>query len=288
VDYFFHLAVLCCIYGILAITLDFVVGRTGMLSIAHAAYYAIGAYAVAILYGQLHWPFFAALVLAVAISGVAGFVMGLLISHLEDDFYALSSLAIIILINSLAVNWESLTRGTYGISGIGRPVFFGLQLSSDVSLFVLTFILLLVIAAIYHFVCSSAFGRVLEAIREDEGAIRVFGFNTAHYKLVAYTLSSALAAVAGGLYATFVSYIDPTLFTINESVLIMSMIILGGLARLRGAVLGAVFITLLPEALRFVGFPSGIAGHMRYLTYGLVLVLLMRYRPQGMMGRYKL
>ena len=287
-DYFFHLAVLCCIYGILAITLDLVVGRTGMLSIAHAAYYAIGAYAVAILYGQLHWPFFAALVAAITISGAVGLVAGLMISHLEDDFYALSSLAIIILVNSLAVNWESLTHGTYGIASIGRPAFLGFQLSSDASLFVLSLALLLIIAAIYHFVCSSAFGRVLEAIREDEGAIAIFGFDTAHYKLLAYTLSSALAAVAGGLYATFVSYIDPTLFTINESVLIMSMIILGGLARLRGAVVGAVLITLLPEALRFVGFPSDIAGHMRYLTYGLVLVFLMRYRPRGVMGAYKL
>jgi branched-chain amino acid transport system permease protein len=129
---------------------------------------------------------------------------------------------------------------------------------------------------------------VLKAIREDEQAIQVFGYHTSYYKLAIFVIGAAMASVAGGFFASYITFIDPSTFSLNESIFLLSIIILGGLANNRGAVLGAVFLILLPEILRFVGFPSDIAAQMRQVTYGLLLVILMLYRPQGLVGEYKL
>jgi branched-chain amino acid transport system permease protein len=129
---------------------------------------------------------------------------------------------------------------------------------------------------------------VLKAIREDERAIQVFGYKTYNYKLVIFIVGAMMASVAGALFASYITFVDPSSFSLNESIFILSIIILGGLANHKGAVWGAFFLILLPEALRFVGFPSDIAAQTRQLIYGLILVLLMLYRPQGLMGEYKL
>lgn len=139
-----------------------------------------------------------------------------------------------------------------------------------------------------RFIVNSSFGRVLKAIREDEKAISVFGYDTKTYKLVIFVISAGMAAIAGSLFASYITFIDPSTFTLNESIFILAMIILGGLSNIRGAVLGALFLILLPEALRFVGFPTDIAAQMRQVVYGALLIGLMLYRPQGMMGEFKL
>ena len=145
-----------------------------------------------------------------------------------------------------------------------------------------------VIYWISAYISKSSFGRVLKAIREDETAISAFGYNPAHYKLVIFVLSAMMASVAGSVVASYITYVDPYTFTVNESIFILSIIIVGGLATLRGSLLGALFLILLPEALRFVGFPAEIAGQMRLAVYGLLLILFMLYRPQGIIGEYKI
>ena len=128
----------------------------------------------------------------------------------------------------------------------------------------------------------------MKAIREDEKAIQIFGYKTLNYKLTVFVVGAMMAAAAGSLYAAYITYIDPSTFTVNESIFIIAIIILGGLASLRGSLIGAVFLILLPEFLRFVGFPDEIAAQMRQAVYGLLLILLMLYRPQGIVGEYKL
>jgi branched-chain amino acid transport system permease protein len=129
---------------------------------------------------------------------------------------------------------------------------------------------------------------VLRAIREDEKAIEVFGYKTSKYKLAAFTISSALAAMAGGLFATYAMYISPDSFIVSESILVIAMIILGGLANNKGAILGSILLVTLPELLRFVGLPSSIAADFNQIIYGLILILLMMYRPQGLLDEYKI
>ena len=126
------------------------------------------------------------------------------------------------------------------------------------------------------------------AIREDEKAIQVFGYKTVNYKMLVFAIASGMAAVAGSLFASYITFIDPSTFDLNESIFILSIIILGGLASHKGSIWGAVFLILLPEVLRFVGFPSDIAAQMRQVVYGLLLVFLMLYRPEGLFGKFKL
>jgi len=137
-------------------------------------------------------------------------------------------------------------------------------------------------------ITKSSFGRVLKGIREDEKALSVFGYNTQLFKLTIFIITAGMAGLAGGLFATYITFIDPSTFGLNESIFILAIIILGGMASLKGSVVGAIFLILLPEILRFVGFPTDIAAQMRQVVYGALLVLLMLYRPQGLVGEYKL
>ena len=286
--YLIHLAITFSIYAILAMSMNLVVGFSGLLSVTQAAFYGIGAYTVAILSTSYHMNFFFSLVVGVLTAAGLSLLIGLVLSRFEGDYYALCSLGFNVIIFSIMLNWQDFTRGPLGIPGIARPVVGGFKFLDNLHFLYLTLGFVIGGFLISRFIVQSSFGRVLKAIREDEQAIRVFGYNTTWYKLVIFVISAALAAVAGSLFASYISFIDPTSFTINESVFILAIIILGGLANLRGSIIGAMFLILLPELLRFVGFPNEIAAQMRQLVYGLLLILLMLYRPQGLMGEYKL
>jgi len=132
----------------------------------------------------------------------------------------------------------------------------------------------------------SPFGRALQAMRDDELAARSLGIPVDWLKLQAFALASALVGVAGGLYACYVSYIDPTSFSLNESILMLSMVIIGGTGNVRGPLVGAAVLILLPEALRFMSLPDAIAANVRLLAYGLLLIIMMHLRPQGLAGKY--
>ncbi|MEK7575412.1 MAG: branched-chain amino acid ABC transporter permease [Patescibacteria group bacterium] len=291
-EYIIHLLILIGIYGILALSLNLVVGFTGLLSVTHAAFYGIGAYATALLMTNFGINFFLAATLSILITLLSALVIGPILARFRDDYYALGSFGFNIIVWSVLLNWQELTRGPLGIPGIPRPSFelgiMNYEFSSNLSFLILTSLFLIMTYFLSQYIVQSSFGRVLKAVREDEEVIQVFGYNTPYYKLVIFLVGAGMASIAGSLFATYITFIDPSTFTLNESVFILSIIILGGLANNRGAVLGAACLILLPELLRFVGFPSDVAAQMRQLVYGLLLVLLMLYRPQGLMGEYKL
>ncbi len=286
--YLVHLAILFSIYATLGISLNLIVGYTGLLSVAQAAFYGIGAYATALLMVGAGFNFFVATIAGIIVAGIIAYVMGLVLSKFSGDYYALASLGFGVIAYSIFLNWQGLTNGPLGIPGIPRPNLFGWAFSDNLSFLVLALLILLGVWTIAKFIVGSSFGRVLKAIREDEKAIQVFGYKTINYKLTIFVIGGMVAAIAGSLYATYITYIDPTTFNVNASIFIIAIIILGGLASLRGSILGAAFLILLPEFLRFVGFPDQIAAQMRQAVYGLLLVLLMLYRPQGLVGEYKL
>lgn len=287
-EYLIHLAILIGIYSILGLSLNLVVGYTGLLSITHAAFYGLGAYTTAILLTSFGANFFVALVVGISITALLSLIIGATLSRFRGDYYALGSFGFNVILYSIFLNWQELTRGPLGIPGIARPSLFGYHFSSSISFLLLTLVLLALVYVCAHLITSSSFGRVLKAIREDEGAIQVFGYHSAYYKLTIFVIGAMMASVAGALFASYITFIDPSTFTLNESIFILAIIILGGLANNKGAVLGALCLILLPEVLRFVGFPSDIAAQMRQLVYGLLLIILMLYRPQGLMGEYKL
>jgi len=287
-EYFIHLAILFAIYGILGVSLNLVVGYTGLLSVTHAAFYGLGAYATALILTGSGIGFFLSVLIGMIVAAIASFLIGIVLSKFDGDYYALGSFGFNIIIFSVFLNWQEVTRGPLGIPGISKPELFGFVFSSNFSFLILSVAFLVLIYVISKFVVNSSFGRVLKAIREDEKAIQIFGYNTLYYKLTIFMISAAMAAVAGSLFASYITFIDPSSFTLMESIFILAIIILGGLANNKGAVLGALFLILLPELLRFVGFPTEIAAQMRQVVYGLILVLLMLYRPQGLIGEYKL
>ena len=258
------------------------------MSITQAAFYGIGAYVIAIMLTSLGTNFFVSLILGMIISGVLSLAIGFVLSRFKDDYYALGSFGFNVIIYSIFLNWQSLTRGPLGIPGINRPSIFGFEFSSNVSFLILSVIFAIVIFFASEYITNSSFGRVLKAIREEDETIQVFGYRTLWYKLMIFVIGAMMASIAGSLFASYITFIDPSSFSLNESIFILSVIILGGLASNRGSVIGAVILILLPEILRFVGFPTDVAAQMRQVSYGLILILLMLYRPQGIKGEFRL
>ena len=292
-EYLIHLAILISIYGILGLGLNLVVGYTGLLSVTQAAFYGLGAYTTGILLttfpnSPFFGNFFISVLMGALIAGIFSLLIGFVLSKFKDDYYALGSFGFNIIIYSIFLNWQGLTRGPLGIPGITRPSVFGFALSENFWFLILSLIVLGLVFLLCQYIGRSSFGRVLKAIREDDQAIEVFGYHTLVYKLAIFVIGAMIASVGGSLFASYITFIDPSSFALMESIFILAIIILGGLASNRGAVLGAAFLILLPEILRFVGFPSEIAAQMRQVVYGLILILLMLYRPQGLVGEYRL
>ncbi len=287
-EYFIHLAILISIYAILGVSLNLIVGYTGLLSVTQAAFYGLGAYATAIFMTSFGMNFFVSVLIGMAISGLAALFIGYVLSKFAGDYFALGSFGFNIILFSIFLNWQDVTRGPLGIPGIGKPSLFGFEFSNNISFLILSAVIAFGLYHLAQWLGRSSFGRVLKAIREDEKAIRVFGYKTSTYKLMIFVIGAMFASIAGSLFATYITFIDPSSFILNESIFILAIIILGGLANNKGAVWGAVFLILLPEFLRFVGFPSDIAAQMRQVVYGLILIFLMMFRPQGLMGEYKL
>ncbi len=287
-EYLIHLAVMSSIYAILGMSLNLVVGYAGLLSVTHAAFYGIGAYAVGILTVSHGYGFFGATAIGMACAALAAWFIGIVSGRFKGDYYALVSFGFNIIVFSIFLNVQSVTRGPLGIPGIPKPEVFGMLIRSNAQFLLLAIAFTLATYAVSQWIVTSSFGRTLKGIREDEDALRVFGYDTARYKRIIFVIAAMLAAVGGSLFASYISYIDPSTFSLNESIFILSLVILGGLANVNGSVFGAIFFILLPEILRFVGFPPDIAAQMRQVAYGLILVLLMLYRPQGMFGEYKL
>ena len=286
--YIIHLLILISIYAILALSLNLIMGYTGLVSVTHATFFGIGAYATAIVNTTYHVSFFPSLLIGILTSMIVAALIGLVLSKFRGDFYVLGSLGFNIITYAVMINWQNLTGGPLGIPGIGRPKLFSINFYDNFNFLLLTLFCLILVYLACRFIVTSSFGRALKAIREDEQALSVFGYKTSGYKLLIFTIGAGLAAVAGSLFASYITYIDPSTFTVTESIFIIAVIILGGLANLQGSLLGALFLLLLPEMLRFVGFPDSIAAQMRQLVYGLLLVILMLYRPQGLVGEYTL
>lgn len=287
-EYLIHIAILMCIYGVLALSLNLTVGEAGLLNVSQAAFYGIGAYTTALLMLNLHVNFFLATIAGMIITGLIAFVIGIIFSRLREVYYAFATIGFAAIAYGIMLNWQTLTQGPLGLPGISRPVFLGFQFSENIFFLGLALVILAMVYGVHSFITESSFGRVLRAIREDEEAVSVFGYATSYYKLVIFVIGAMLAAVAGSLFASYITFIDPSSFPIFESIFILSIVILGGLGSARGALLGTFVLILLPEALRFVGFPSEIAAQMRQVIYGLLLILFMLYRPQGLLGTFRM
>ncbi|MDE2843375.1 MAG: branched-chain amino acid ABC transporter permease [Chloroflexota bacterium] len=290
------------IWAMLSISLNLVVGYTGLLSVGHIGFFGLGAYTVAILtsttsYENLRtgeiptfgWPFFAALPVAALVAGLVALLVGIAFNRFRDDIYVLVSFGFAIISFNVFLNLRVLTRGAFGIHDVARPQIGSWVFDTELELMLVSLVLLAIVIGISWFIVSSSFGRVLKAIREDEQVAEVFGYHVTHYKLAVWVISAMMTGLAGGMFSSWTTFIDPNSFILLESILLVSIVILGGLATIWGSLLGALAFVLLEEGMRFLPFlPQEYVGQARQVVLGVLLVVLMVFRPQGLVGRFKL
>ncbi len=275
--YALRTSVLVLIYIVLALSLNFVLGFAGQLSMGHSAFYAVGAYTTAILTVTYHVPFWIALLCSAIVSAIFGLLLGIPTLRLKGDYLAITTIGFSEILRLVLINWASFTRGPAGIPGIPSPKIFGYTISTNTGYYYILYILVLLTIFISYRLLNSRLGRGLVAVKDDEVAAEAMGINPTFLKILAFVLGAAIAGLAGGIFASFIHYVNPDNFTYMESVVILTMVVLGGVGSVPGIIVGATVLTILPEALR------GISTY-RYAIYGILLVMMMIVRPQGMIS----
>lgn len=285
-SYLLLLLTTICIFAILTSTLNLLVGYAGIPSFAHGTFFGIGAYIVALLMLKLGWSFWLAVLVAVVGTGVIAALVGIPALRLGGDYFFLACFAIIFISTRILSNWDDLTNGARGLYGIGRPVLFGTSITAGWPFLVLSFVWLLVVLFVLWRLVDSPYGLTLQAIRDDELAAATLGRDVTRVRVVVFGIAGGLAAIAGGLYATFIGVIEPNSFGVPEIILLWSMLFIGGAGNLYGPILGTAILLLLPQGLRLIGIEGVKAGEIQQMIYGLLLVLLILYRPQGLAGKH--
>lgn len=273
-DYILHLLVFALLYGMVALSLNVSSGFTQLISLVQAGFFGVGAYTTAILATRYGWPLLVNLPLGMAAAGLVALPVALVALRTVEDYFIICTMGMGVILFSVMNNWMDLTRGPLGISVIPPVSFFGHELTAKWEWMLLASAFYAAVFWIARNLKRSALGCVLVAISEDEIFCQSLGKNVDLAKLQSFMLGAVLAAVPGALYAHYVSFIDPTSFTIHESIFILSIIIIGGMGNLWGSLAAAAFMILVPETLRFVGLPNGIAANVRQMLYGAALVLV--------------
>lgn len=286
-EYILHILVITGIYIILTLSLNLVVGYTGLASLGHIAFACVGAYTSSLLalnFGVTPWL---GLLIGACFAGLLGAVISISSLRLKGDYLAIATFGLGVIIYSVAKNWVSVTRGPMGLPGIPGFRVWGLQLSEIWQYLILVAIFVFLTYFIIRRVVGSPFGRILRGIREDEIATLAMGKNVNKHKVLVFIIGAFFAGIAGSLYAHYITFIDPSSFTVMESLTVLLMVVFGGMASLAGSFVGAAVLVIFPELLRFLGMPSSIAAPLRQMIYGLLLIILMVLRPQGILGKYK-
>lgn len=286
-EYFINLGILFCIYAMLALSLNMVVGLSGLVSLAHAAFYGIGAYAVGILMTKQGFGFWTSMFVGMILNGITAFAIGKILSKFKGDYYAIVSAGLSVIVFSVLLNFKSLTNGSIGIYGIGKPAVANFHFYSSLSFLILALVFVGIFCAIFVMLDKSSFGRTLKGLREDEELTISLGYKTARYKSFVFTMSAMIAGIAGSFFASYIAFIDPTTFQLAEGIFFFTMITVGGLSSALGSIVGAAILLALPEGLRFLGLPYETAAQIQQLIYGTMLVLMMAFRPQGLLGKYR-
>lgn len=281
--YVIHILTLIGIYVMLTLSLNLALGFTGLLNLGHIAFFGIGAYTSALL-TLAGVPFPVAFLAAGLVASIFGFLLMLAVRNITGDYLALVTLGFSFVVYSVLLNWTGLTRGPLGIPGIPKPSLGSVAVAGQGAYLVLV---AAVAALTYLFLARlvrSRYGRVLAAVRDDALAASVLGKPVFRLQAHSMVLSSFIAGLAGSLLAHYLTYIDPSSFFLSEIILVLTMVMLGGLGSLRGSVLAAVIILVIPELLRFVGLPSAVIGPARQILYAVLLLGVLMVRPRGLFG----
>ncbi len=275
--YIMHLFNLAAIFAILTLGFNFLWGWTGLLSLATAGFWGIGAYTSALLAVDLGVSFWLGLPAAAVTATLFGIIMGFPTLKLRGHYLAMATMAFNIIVVIVLINWDSFTRGGDGVTGIPSPAIGSFQFDTDNRFFYINLAVLVFLAFVSSRIRRSRIGRAFEAIRESEIAGETMGINAHATKILAFALSAFYAGIAGSLYAHVTMYISPDIFNFLESAKIMVMLLIGGSGSIVGALLGGFILTFLPEALRFLS-----SWYMA--IYGAGIIALIVYLPAGITG----
>ena len=268
-EYILHIIIMLSIYAILVLSANLPVGMANLLTMCQAAFYGIGAYIGTYFLMQFNFPFVVLALIVMVATGLFSLLVSFASVKLKDDYFILATLGFQMIVYTILYNWTDVTRGPYGIPGIPTIKLFGvLPLSGVWGYVALVVVLAVVVGLFFYAIKKSPYGRVLRAMRRDEQAVKALGRNTTLFKMETFFLSAAFSGLAGVIYASYVSYIDPTSFTLDESIFIISALFIGGIGNIKGPVLGALFVVLLPELL-----PKSVQYFLQY-NYWLLINFL--------------
>ena len=296
--YAIHLIIILDIWLILAIGLNLLAGYLGIVTMAHASYFAIGAYAYSLTSVVFHFGALPAFLSAIGLAAVLSLAVSVAAWRLQRDFMVLATLALQVTVyfvlrlwsdpQAPLGSWRNLTNGTVGISHIPRPEIFGAPTNDPVAFAVVASVLTCICAAMAFRLTGSPWGRRAMAMRDDELALLGLGKGARSIKAQAAMIACILAALAGALYAAYAGYLDPSSASLDQSILMLAMVVIGGLGTFRGPIIGALVVVGLPELLRFLSMPEAQAAPLRLIIFGAALVALIHVRPAGLAGRYRL
>lgn len=265
------------VFSILALGLQFITGIAGQFSVGHVAFYGIGAYATGYLTSEHGWPVVGGMIAGVILASIFGALMAP-ITRLRGNYMAMATLAFLGIVHLFLRNEQELTGGTSGMGGIPAPTIFGTEFADDGNYFVLCLIVLgIVFAMLWRLSGESRFGRALAMMRQDADAAASVGVNTTELKIKAFIVSAAVAGVSGVLFAHQTNYVHPNDITLTLAILVLTMIVVGGLGSLAGAIIGAALLTLATEYLRFL-------EDWRLILYGALVIAIMIFLPTGLVG----
>jgi branched-chain amino acid transport system permease protein len=276
--YLLHVLILCCLYAIPAMGLNLMLGYAGLVSLGHMAFAGVGAYTAAVLMVDARVGFWPALLAGVLTAGAAGAAIGAVCLRFRTHFFMIVTLAFGLVLFSVMNNWDEVTRGAAGFPGIPRPApLAGFSFGPLANFYYLALGAALAAFAVQWIVVRSAFGHVLVALRQDERLARAKGVNAMLHKTAIFALGSAIAGLGGVLQVSFLRVAAPATFSLAESINAVLIVIVGGAGSLAGPALGALVFVGLPEYLR-------VAAEWRLVVFGVLLVLIMLFAPQGLAG----
>jgi branched-chain amino acid transport system permease protein len=273
--YFITIFITIVIYAMLAHSLNIITGHAGQISLGHAAFFGIGAYTSAMLYSEAGFPFWISVPMAAAVAGIVGALLGIPCLRVRDDFLAITTMGINFVVEAIFL-YIPFFGGAMGIGGINLPKWFGREMTKP-EYFILIVVVFLLLLLLDRRMGRSWIGLAWASIREDEEAAGAMGVDIVRFKVLAFILGSAIAGLAGGFYAHFLTFIMPQNFGFGQSIVILSMVVFGGIGSRWGPIVGAVILGILPEVSRPI-------MEYRILIYGILLLGMMRFQPGGLLG----
>jgi branched-chain amino acid transport system permease protein len=279
--YHLHTLIMAGIFAVLALSLNLLLGYTGQLSLGHAAFFGIGAYASGLLTVKLEWSPWIGLVVAVAMPALAGWVIGRLALKIRGAYFVLLTISFSGVVSLVSVNWMELTNGPLGLPGvpalaIALPGLPELSLRTKSAFYYVVLVAVVLCYLVCYGLVRSRVGRAFVALRENETLAESVGINVTHYLVLATVVSAAMAGLGGGLYAHYTRFVSPEVFLFTYTVTMVIMVVAGGKGTLAGPIVGAVLFTALPEVLR-----AATSWQWQMLLYGILLVAVLFFMPRG-------